>query len=97
MDNETSDQFAKRVADRIAKQTAGPNTASPHCWFCGKIEAWFRCDCADAIGAQQGKRNKPRWVRLKDGREVIVLDPDVIAREHNQGRKRYDAKKPAGG
>ena len=79
----------ERVVDRLA--AAGPSgIAPPHCWFCGKIEPWFMCDCKDAVAAQEGKRNKPRWVEKdgkphitwveSDGKMLIVLDPDVIAR-----------------
>ena len=83
-----------KVVDRL--KAAGPSgVAPPHCWFCGKIEAWFRCDCKDAIEAQQGKRNKPRWVE-KGGKSYIILDPDVIAREHNQRRKRYEPPEASG-
>lgn len=49
----------RTVVERLRAQ--GPSGVSaPHCWFCGKVEAWFRCDCKDAIQAQEGKRNKPR-------------------------------------
>ena len=76
------------VVERLKAQ--GPSgIAPPHCWFCGKIEAWFKCDCQDAQDARAGKRNKPRWVE-KDGKSYIILDPDVIARAHNQRRKRYE-------
>ena len=91
MDDENAEQFAKRVADRVAKQT-GEQPSPAHCWFCGKVEAWFRCDCKDATDARAGKRNKPRWVE-KDGKGYIILDPDVIAREHNQKRERDRAAK----
>ncbi len=83
----------EKVVDRLKAQ--GPSgVAPPHCWFCGKVEAWFKCDCQDAQDARAGKRNKPRWVERKDGTQIIILDPDVIAREHNQKRKRYEP--PAG-
>lgn len=76
-----------KVVDRLAAQ--GPSGISPpHCWFCGKIEAWFRCDCKDAQDAQAGKRNRPRVVE-RDGKMLVILDPEVMAREHNQQRKRY--------
>ncbi len=76
-----------KVVDRLA--AAGPSGVSaPHCWFCGKIEAWFRCDCKDAQDARNGKRAKPRVV-VKDGKTLVILDPEVMAREHNQRRPRY--------
>lgn len=75
------------VKERLA--AAGPSGVSaPHCWFCGKVEAWFRCDCRDATAAREGKRAKPRVVE-RDGHMLIILDPEVMARPHNQGRKRY--------
>lgn len=76
-----------KVVDRLA--AAGPSGVSaPHCWFCGKIEAWFKCDCKDAQDARDGKRNKPRVV-VRDGHTLIILDPEVMEREHNRRRKRY--------
>ncbi len=80
------------VVERL--QASGPSGVSaPHCWFCGKIEAWFRCDCKDAQDARDGKRAKPRVV-VKDGKTLVILDPEVMAREHNRARPRYVPPKP---
>ena len=83
----------EKVVDRLA--ASGPRKVRPpHCWFCGKLDAWFQCDCPDARDAQAGKRAKPR-VGMRDGKTVIVLEPEVMAREHNRVWARYEAPKPA--
>ncbi len=79
-------ELEARAAARIASQTPS-NIAPPHCWFCGKLEAWFACDCRDARDAQAGKRAKPR-VAFRDRKTLIVLDREVMDREHNQKRPR---------
>jgi hypothetical protein len=79
----------EKVVDRL--KAAGPSGVSPpHCWFCGKLSPWFWCDCRDAVDARAGKRAKPLVVD-REGQMLIVLDPEVMARPHNQGRKRYVA------
>lgn len=76
-----------KVVDRL--EAAGPSGISaPHCWFCGKIEAWFGCDCRDAQDAREDKRNKPRVIQ-GGGKMLVILDPEVMEREHNRRRKRY--------
>jgi hypothetical protein len=76
------------VVERIA--AGGPSkTSAPHCWFCGKLTAWFLCDCPDARNAQAQKRPRPYAKVLKSGQRVIVLDPEVRDREHNRRRPRY--------
>lgn len=86
MDIEDIRQIEK-VVDRLA--AIGPSgVRPPHCWFCGKLDAWFLCDCRDARDAQAGKRAKPR-VEMRAGKTVIVLEPEVMAREHNRVWARY--------
>ena len=75
----------EKVVDRLA--AIGPSGVSPpHCWFCGKVEAWLQCDCPGARDAQQGKRPKPRWDHR---RNCIILDEALIAANEKLGYKRY--------
>ena len=61
----------------------GPSgVRAPHCWFCGKIEPWFWCDCPEARAAQQGKRARPRF---DDDRGVMILDEEIIRRNVDWG------------
>lgn len=81
------------VVDRLA--AAGPSKVrGPHCWFCGKIEAWFLCDCPEARDAQQGKRAKPRF-DAKLG--AMILDEEIIERNlaWGFGRRYVAAAKPS--
>lgn len=64
------------VVERLAAM--GPRgVRGPHCWFCGKIEAWFLCDCHEALAAQQGKRVRPVFDAK---RGVMILDEEIVRR-----------------
>ena len=78
------------VVERLA--AAGPRQImGPHCWFCGKVEAWFSCDCKKAREAQKdrdlGKREGyPRFnVRLNC---IENLDEETIRFNEGLGFKR---------
>lgn len=82
-------QHQQLVADRLAAQ--GPSGISaPHCWFCGKIEAWFACDCPKAREAQKARdrgdhNGYPRW---NDATNCIEnLDAETIAFNEALGYK----------
>lgn len=79
------------VVERL--KAIGPSgVRGPHCWFCGKIETWFQCDCPEAREAQQGKRAKPRYDAKK---RAMILDEDIIQRNLAWGYgRRYVAAKP---
>ena len=72
--------------------TGRSNIRGPHCWFCGKIEPWFTCDCKKAREAQKardlGKRDGyPRFnVRLNC---IENLDEETIRFNEGLGFKRY--------
>lgn len=86
MDIEEIRQIEK-VADRLA--ALGPSGVRPsHCWFCGKIGAWFFCDCQEARDAQAGKRTKPRAVQ-RNGRWLMVLDEEIVKRNEGWGFARH--------
>lgn len=88
----TDDEFQGVVAARLAAQTPS-NTRPAHCWFCGKIEAWFQCNCPEARDAQQGRRAKPRYDAKLD---AMILDEEIIRRNLDWGvARRYVAAKPA--
>lgn len=77
----------EKVVERLA--ASGPSKVrAPHCWFCGKIEAWFLCDCPEAREAQSGKRTKPRF-DAKLG--AMILDEEIIQRNLDRGfGRRYE-------
>jgi hypothetical protein len=73
------------VVERL--EARGPSGISPpQCWYCGRIEAWFRCDCLDVQAIRRGEKDPPRVVS-RDGHMLVILDEETIAR--NSGRKRY--------
>lgn len=73
------------VAERLKAMGPGQRRG-PHCWFCGKVEAWFQCDCKEAVDAQQGRRPKPRF----DAK--MILDEEIIERNLKWGvGRRYMA------
>ncbi len=72
------------VVERLAAR--GPSgIRAPHCWFCGKVEAWFQCDCPEARDAQQGRRTKPRFDATLG---AMILDEDIIERNLKWGYAR---------
>ncbi len=73
------------VVERL--KAKGPSGISPaQCWYCQRIEAWFRCDCPDVLAIRAGQKEPPRVVERK-GQMYVILDEETIAR--NPGRKRY--------
>jgi hypothetical protein len=75
------------VVERLA--AAGPsNVRGPHCWYCGKVQAWWDCDCEDVKLIKAGKKDPPRVV-WRDGKMLVVLDEETIRRNQALGFKRY--------
>lgn len=79
----------EKVKERL--EAAGPsNIRGPHCWFCGKGEPWFTCDCKKAREAQKsrdlGKRDGyPRFnVKLN-----CIENLETIRFNEELGFKRY--------
>jgi hypothetical protein len=63
------------------------------CLFCGTIGApWWTCSCRWADEVREGKRQKPKVRRLGDGRTVIELDAETVAR-NPLGMPRYTREK----
>jgi len=75
-------------------EAMGPSKVrGPHCWFCGKIEAWFQCDCPEARAAQQPKHANP-WYDVE--RDAMILDEEIIKRNLAWGfARRYIPAAPA--
>jgi hypothetical protein len=56
--------------------------------YCAKPVPWFQCDCRWSEEVRAGKRPRPQVKRLADGRTVIVVDEETVAR-NPLGMPRY--------
>lgn len=66
-------------------EVKGQARRAPWCFYCGRVGAWFTCDCSEALEARNGKRVKPKFVKRGE-LNVMVLEPELLERPWNKER-----------